>query len=109
MLLVLLGFENIKQFSKTGIKHVFFFLWKREISLIQNNNTLHLNTKTKALKTLEDDTASKLIARINGIIGNPKMPRIPKIPHLMKHTDEEGFYMTFMSDQNSFVNRPHES
>ena len=43
------------------------------------------------LETLEDDKTSRSIARINGLktysIGNPKMPKILKIPDLMKRTN----------------------
>ena len=44
----------------------FFLTMKREISLIQNDNILHMNTEIKMLKTLEDNTASRLIERRNG-------------------------------------------
>ena len=38
---------------------------KREILFIHNSETLHINKETKVLKTLEDDTTSMLIVRIN--------------------------------------------
>ena len=50
---------------KILLSYMFFFS-KREISLIQISDTLHLNIKTKVVKTLEDDTISRLITRING-------------------------------------------
>ena len=55
-----------------------FFFFKREILLIQNSNILHLITETKVIKTLQDDIAFMLIARINDLRPT-QLPKIPKI------------------------------
>ena len=61
--------DNQDAFNIT-IAHVeeptFFFL-KREILLIYNK-TLYLNTEIKVLKILKNDTTSRLITRINGLL-----------------------------------------
>ena len=71
----------------------FFFLFlKREISFTQDSETLYLNTNRSA-KNIKCFKAY--------IIRTLKMLRIPKISDLMKHTDEQGFNMTSLSDRNS--------
>ena len=72
-MILLEGNDMINKISKPGIEdlilnlkiELLYIYLKREISLIENNNALHMNIETKVLKTLEDDTTSRLIVKRN--------------------------------------------
>ena len=67
---------------KILLSYMFFFS-KREISLIQINDTLHLNIKTKVVKTLEDDTIFRLITRISGSRPTDEYLKYSFYPHVL--------------------------
>ena len=75
---------------------------KSEISLIQNGNTFTSEHKNQIAKniigrhSIQVNSKKKWLKAY--IRDNPNMLRILKIPNLMKHTDEQGFDVTSLSD-----------
>ena len=94
--------------------YIYILTMEIEISLILNSYTFKSEQKNQTTKNIRGHSIQvnskqkrlKAYTRDNSI-----MPRILKIPGEMKHTDEQRFDVTSLSDrkQHCLLNRPHKT